>query len=163
MARSWAGFVAVAVASCAGAARMAAQAPGAASISVSVVHVVDGDTIVVAGPTGGRETVRVLGINTPETVDPRRGVQCFGPEASAYTKARLTGRTVQLHTDTETRDRYGRLLARVMLDGESYALELLRLGLARYYVIPPNDGDARSLLRAETEARSARRGVWGAC
>src|SRR5882724_3000794 len=76
-----------------------------AVISATVVHVVDGDTIVV-GVRGGRtETVRILGADTPETVDPRKPVQCYGPEASAYSKAHLSGRSVRLEFDVERRDR----------------------------------------------------------
>src|SRR5437870_518106 len=70
-----------------------------ALVSATVVHVVDGDTIVVALDDGHPETVRVLGADTPETVDPRKPVQCFGPEASAYAKAHLSGRSVQLEFD----------------------------------------------------------------
>ena len=55
-----------------------------AVVPVTVVHVVDGDTLIAAFADGHTETVRVLGIDTPETVDPRKPVQCFGPEASAY-------------------------------------------------------------------------------
>src|SRR5437667_7574047 len=88
-----------------------------AVVSATVVHVVDGDTIVAAFADGHRETVRVLGVDTPETVDPRKPVQCFGPQASAYSKAHLGGRSVRLEFDVERRDRYGRLLAYVVLGG----------------------------------------------
>src|SRR5471030_347954 len=108
-----------------------------ARIDATVVHVSDGDTIDV--DVGGRtERVRILGADTPETVDPRKPVQCFGPEASAHTKAHLSGRAVRLEFDVERRDRYGRLLAYVLIDGGRYEDELLRRGLARLLVIPPN-------------------------
>jgi micrococcal nuclease len=64
-------------------------------------------------------------------------VQCFGPEASAYTHARLSGRRVSLETDSEVRDKYGRLLAYVYVDGERFDDALLRLGYARLLLIPP--------------------------
>ena len=134
-----------------------------AVISATVVHVVDGDTIVVAFGDGHRETVRVLGADTPETVDPRKPVQCFGPEASAYSEAHLNGRRVELEFDVERRDRYGRLLAYVLLDGRRYEDDLLRRGLARLLVIAPNGAHARVMLSEELAARRAERGLWGAC
>jgi micrococcal nuclease len=129
---------------------------------VKVVHVVDGDTVVV-DDGHGRETVRLLGVDTPETVDPRKPVQCYGPEASAYTKSRLEGRSVTLERDVETRDRYGRLLAYVVLDGRRFNDELLRNGYARLLVIAPNGSHAREMLDEELAARRAGRGLWGRC
>ncbi len=123
----------------------------------------DGDTLTV--DVGGRsERVRILGADTPEVVDPRKPVQCYGPEASAYTKARLpAGTRVTLETDAEPRDKYGRLLAYVYVGGARYDDELLRLGYARLLVIPPNGVHARAMLQAELAAREAHRGLWGAC
>jgi micrococcal nuclease len=134
-----------------------------ARIDATVVHVSDGDTITVQ--VGERtEKVRILGADTPETVDPRKPVQCYGPEASAHTKARLKpGTRVQLETDAEVRDKYGRLLAYVYVDGERYDDELLRLGYARLLIIAPNGVHARAMLQGELEARAAHRGLWGAC
>ena len=80
----------------------------------TVVRVVDGDTVIVRGPGGSTEDVRLIGIDTPETVDPRRPVGCFGPEASAYAKHLLTGRRVLLRYDRELHDRYGRFLAYIL-------------------------------------------------
>ena len=134
-----------------------------AKFPATVVHVIDGDTFDVR-VTGGRiERVRVLGADTPETKDPRKPVQCFGPEASAYTKARLGGRRVALETDAEARDKYGRLLAYVYVDGHRYEDELLRKGYARLLIIPPNGRYGRALMHAELAARSARSGLWGKC
>jgi micrococcal nuclease len=70
---------------------------------------------------------------------------------------------VNLETDAEPRDKYGRLLAYVYLGRARYDDELLRLGLARLLVIPPNGVHARAMLRAELAARAAHRGLWGAC
>src|SRR5262249_11533513 len=81
--------------------------------------VVDGDTIDVARGDV-TDTVRLLGIDTPETHHPRKPVECFGPEASAYTDSKLRGRAVQLEGDVEGRDRYGRRLAYVIVDGERF-------------------------------------------
>jgi micrococcal nuclease len=128
-----------------------------------VVKTIDGDTIVVRLANGRAETVRILGVDTPETKDPRKPVQCYGPEASAYTHERLLGRHVTLERDTELRDKYGRLLAYVLVDGARYDDELLRLGYGRFLVIEPNGEHARALLLAELDARAARRGLWGAC
>ena len=128
----------------------------------TVVEVVDGDTIEVA--LGRRvETVRLLGVDTPEVVHPDRPVECFGPEASAFTKEQLTGRSVHLETDVVERDPYGRLLAYVEIDGRRFNDELLRRGYATLLVIPPNGRHGRTMLDAEMEARRAGRGLWGAC
>jgi micrococcal nuclease len=135
----------------------------AARFDASVVATIDGDTIDVRIDAGRVERVRILGADTPETKDPRKPVQCFGPEASAYTHARLSGRRVSLETDSEVRDKYGRLLAYVYVDGARFDDELLRLGYARVLIIPPNGAHGRALVEAELEARAARRGLWGAC
>ena len=107
--------------------------------------------------------MRLLGVDTPETRHPDNPVECFGPEASAYTETRLLGRRVTLERDAELRDIYGRMLAYVSVDGVRLNDELVRLGYARFLVIAPNGEHARALLAAELEARLARRGLWGAC
>ncbi len=135
---------------------------GASSIAATVTRTVDGDTVRVA-LSGGSDTVRLLGINTPETHHPTKGVECYGPEASAYTDRILTGRRVELELDVERRDRYGRLLAYVSVDGHRFNDELLRQGYARLLVIPPNGAHARVMLEEELAAKRARRGLWGAC
>ncbi len=127
-----------------------------------VVSVFDGDTVEVAW-AGRRETVRLLGVDTPETVHPDRPVECFGPEASAFTEKALLGRTVRLRFDRVRRDRYGRLLAFVELGGRRFNDRLLAEGYGRLLVIPPNGDGARHLLDVELSARAANRGLWGAC
>ena len=134
-----------------------------ASTPARVIQVVDGDTIVVALPGGRSDTVRLLGVDTPETHHPTKGVECFGPEAAAYTAARLTGRIVELEGDVEPRDRYGRRLAYVRVSDRDFSEELLRRGLARFLVIDPNRAHARALLTAELAARRAMRGLWEVC
>src|SRR3954447_11642941 len=124
----------------------------AARYRATVVHTIDGDTIDVRFANRRVERIRILGADTPETKDPRKPVQCYGPEASAYTHARLTGRRVALETDAVARDKYGRLLAYVYVDGVRYDDELLRLGYARLLVIPPNGSHARAMLQAELDA-----------
>ena len=130
--------------------------------SARVVAVVDGDTIDVTW-AGRRERVRLLGVDTPETVDPHRPIGCYGPEASAFTHRRLLGRAVRLRFDRQRRDRYGRLLAYVELDGRRFNDELLTGGYGRLLVIPPNGSHGRAMLDEELAARSAGRGLWGAC
>jgi len=128
----------------------------------TVERVVDGDTFVLAG--GAR--VRLLGIDTPETVDPDRPVGCFGPQASAYTKHLLTGRRVRLVYDHEHRDVYGRLLAYVYLDGTPPLFvnrRLIERGFARTLSIPPNTAHADELAAAERRAALTGVGLWAAC
>ncbi len=142
--------------------RLGTARSGGDSPTVRVVAVVDGDTVDVSW-AGRRERVRLLGVDTPETVDPDRPVGCYGPEAAAFTHQRLQDRTVRLQFDRERRDRYGRLLAYVDVDGHRFNDDLLAGGYARLLVIPPNGRHARVMLDRELEARSAGRGLWGAC
>ena len=127
-----------------------------------VTAVVDGDTLDIDW-AGRRERVRLLGVDTPETVDPHRPTGCYGPEASAFTHRRLLGRTVRLTFDRQRRDRYGRLLAFVEVDGLRFNDELLRGGYAQLLVIPPNGRHGRAMLDEELAARAGGRGLWGAC
>lgn len=138
------------------------EARRATTAAWTVVEVLDGDTIRVERQ-GRADTVRLLGIDTPETHDPRKTVECFGPEAASYTQAQLLGRAVQLEADIETRDRYHRRLAYVIVDGERFNDELLRRGYARLLVIEPNHAHARAMLREELDAKRAGRGLWGGC
>jgi endonuclease YncB( thermonuclease family) len=131
----------------------------------TVSRVIDGDTIIVSGD-GRSEDVRVLGIDTPETVDPRKPVGCFGPQASAYTKHLLSGRRVRLEYDRVLRDRYGRFLAYVYLEGPHEVFvdaRLVQLGYARTLSIPPNTRHAAQLARLEQAAAVEGRGLWSAC
>ena len=132
----------------------------------TVVRVVDGDTILVRGPGGRTEDVRLIGIDTPETVDPRRPVGCFGPEASAYAKHLLGGRHVLLRYDRELHDRYGRFLAYIWLPGRSGLFvnaRVVELGYARAYPFPPNTAHEALFAALERRAAIAGRGLWGAC
>jgi micrococcal nuclease len=128
-----------------------------------VLEAIDGDTVVVELADGSTDTVRLLGVDTPETHHPTKGVECFGPEAAAYTASRLTGRIVELEGDVESRDIYDRRLAYVIVDSHRFDDDLLRKGYARLLVIEPNRAHARELLAAELAARRARRGLWAAC
>ncbi|MCU0491407.1 MAG: thermonuclease family protein [Chloroflexaceae bacterium] len=131
---------------------------------VRVETVVDGDTIRVR--IGNRsEPVRMLGVNTPETGAGSTTRECFGPEASDWTKQALAGQTVLLEFDESQgrRDRFDRLLAFVWLeDGRLFNLDLLTAGYA-FEFEPRRDSKYQRLLdRAEREARDAGRGLWSA-
>ena len=127
-----------------------------------VVQVVDGDTIVVERGSY-RDTIRLLGVDTPETHHPTKPVQCYGPEASAYSTERLFGQLVKLEDDVVTHDIYGRRLAYVYLHGANFEEELLRKGYARLLVIEPNHAHARDMLDEELDAKARGVGLWGAC
>lgn len=122
----------------------------------------DGDTIEVQRGTD-TDVIRLLGVDTPETHHPTKPVQCYGPEAAAYTRRRLTGALVVLEGDVEPRDIYGRRLAYVLVDGHRFNDELLRRGYARLLVIAPNRAHGRELLDAELDARHHDRGLWAHC
>ena len=131
----------------------------------TVTRVVDGDTIHVA-INGRDETVRLIGIDTPETVDPRQPVGCFGKEASNHTKELLPkGTAVRLVRDVEARDRYDRLLAYVYRvdDGLFVNLALARDGYADLLTYPPNVAHVDDFTAAVKDARDHNRGLWAAC
>lgn len=135
--------------------------PGAAT----VVEVVDGDTVVV-DLAGRRETLRLIGIDTPETVDPDQPPECWGAEASAHTKALLpAGTAVRLTRDVEARDRYDRLLVYVERteDGLFVNLDLVAGGWADDYPFPPNVAHQRAFALAVSQARAEGLGLWGTC
>lgn len=135
---------------------------GAAAV---VSHVTDGDTVDLAFP-GGTERVRLLGIDTPETVKPNAPVECFGPEASARTKDLLpAGTPVLIQRDEEARDRYGRLLAYVWRarDGLFVNSSLVLDGYATTLSIQPNDAHRAELSADAAQARAAGAGLWGQC
>jgi micrococcal nuclease len=131
-------------------------------VRTTVTRVVDGDTIVVTGNVH----VRLIGMDTPETVDPRKPVQCFGKAASARTKQLLPpGSAVNLVYDADRYDRYGRTLAYVYRarDGLFVNAALVREGFAVVYTFPPNVAHEADFVRLEREARTADRGLWSAC
>jgi len=135
------------------------------SAAVTVVRVVDGDTVVAHLP-GGDERVRLIGIDTPESVDPRRPVECFGKEAARRTGELLPkGTEIRLERDVEARDRYGRLLAYVYRvdDGTFINLALAEEGYADVLTIPPNIAYADRFAAAVAGAREYGRGLWQAC
>jgi len=133
--------------------------------SAEVRRVVDGDTLDVTLP-GGSERVRLLGIDTPESVKPNTPVQCYAREASARLKALLPERTpIRLVPDTEKGDRYGRVLAYVyrQADGLFVNLDLVRGGYARVLTFRPNVAHAPEFELAASQARRSSRGLWETC
>jgi micrococcal nuclease len=124
---------------------------------VRVVRVVDGDTFEIAGG----ERVRLIGVDTPETVKPGDPVERFGPEASSFAKKTIEGKEVRLVLDVQERDRYGRILAYVYLrDGTFLNAELLRMGLAQVMTVPPNVRFAGEFLEIQRAAQQAGTGMW---
>jgi micrococcal nuclease len=131
----------------------------------AVTKVVDGDTIWVrTGPT--RVKVRLIGLDTPETVDPRKPVQCFGPEASRRAQQLLERQRVFLEFDPSQGqvDRYGRALAYVWLpDGRLFNEVMIAEGFATEYTYDRAYKYQRDFRSAQAAAQSAKRGLWSAC
>jgi micrococcal nuclease len=127
-----------------------------------VYEVIDGDTIKVEFSIGEIETVRLLLVDTPETVKPNTPEQPFGKEASEFMKHTLIKDTViELERGKKDRDKYGRLLAYVWLDGKNINEELLRKGLARVaYVYEPNTKYLDDFKKAEKQAKQQKIGIW---
>jgi micrococcal nuclease len=132
--------------------------------TATVTRVVDGDTVKVR-IGGATETVRYIGMDTPETVKPNTPVQCFGKAASAYNHRLVDGRPVLLRFDAERRDRYGRLLAYVYRrsDGLFVNAALVRGGYATTLTIAPNTAHAGLFAALANRARRADRGLWSRC
>lgn len=133
--------------------------PSPKSEIFKVTRVIDGDTIEIENG----ERVRYLGIDTPETVDPRKPVQCFGIEASKKNKELVEGKIVRLEKDITDRDKYDRLLRYVHVGDIFINLELVKQGFAFSYTYPPDIKYQEEILAAEQEAREANRGLWVAC
>ncbi|MBA3314619.1 MAG: thermonuclease family protein [Planctomycetota bacterium] len=132
--------------------------PSVADQEYVVRRVVDGDTLLLEN----RERVRLLGVDTPETVAPNRPVEPFGVAASEFTKRRIEGRRVRLGFDKERIDRYGRILAYVYADdGTMLNEELIRAGLSKAQIqYPYSNAMKRRFREAEAEARENERGLW---
>jgi micrococcal nuclease len=142
----------------------AATTSTAPGVAARVTRVVDGDTLK-ASVAGRTETVRVIGLDTPESVKPGTPVECFALRASAEAGRLLpVGAAIRLESDPTQakRDRYGRLLAHVWLaDGTLYAEQMIRGGFGIHYIyggVPSIN--ARQLAAAQDEARTAQRGLW---
>lgn len=123
---------------------------------------IDGDTIEVSF-RGRSLTVRLIGVDTPETVHPFEPVGCFGPAASGFTESFLDGVRVGLEFDAERLDPFGRTLAYVWVERRLFNKLLVARGFATVATFPPNVRYVDRFLSAEREARAAQRGLWGAC
>lgn len=136
---------------------------GASEEQVRVTRVIDGDTIEVTLPPGGKEKVRIIGIDTPETKDPRKPVQCFGKEASKQMTKLVNGKTVVLERNpAEDRDKYKRLLRYISLNGEDIGASMIRDGFAFSYKKFPHPR-LEAYNQLEKEAREDTKGLWKAC
>ncbi|MDP2638396.1 MAG: thermonuclease family protein [Candidatus Levybacteria bacterium] len=132
-----------------------------------VTKVIDGDTIK-ALVNDKEETVRLIGVDTPEVVDPRKPVQCFGKEASNKAKEILENKTIRLESDSTQgdKDKYGRLLRYVFLeDGANFNKLMIREGFAYEYTYNIPYNYQSEFKNAEKEARETKKGLWadGVC
>lgn len=143
---------------------------GATDSGLGVIRVVDGDTIHV-DLHGQDVTVRMIGINTPETDKPDSPIECFGPESSEFAKRELDGHTVTLEFDDSQgrTDRYGRTLAYVWIEGSQGSLRLFNLeAVAAGYAEERQYGSTPfawkdTFRAAEDTARGSGAGRWSAC
>ena len=141
--------------------------PGSSGQSITpgfVIEVFDGDTIRVSLPNGKIETVRYIGIDTPETHHPNKGVEELGIEAGKVNSGLVLHRHVRLEADAQTRDRFGRLLAYVWLEdgGQTTMVNeaLLRKGYAMIFSLPPNLRYSDVFRNAFMDARESGEGLW---
>lgn len=134
-------------------------------VSGTVSRVVDGDTVIVRfGNT--TEEIRLIGVDTPETVHPTKPVECWGPEASQHTKVLLPpGTTVFVTRDVEARDRFGRLLAYIYRASDDMFVneELVAGGWARPFPYEPNTSLQSVFAQAAHNAQSTKLGLWAHC
>lgn len=137
------------------------QLLGVSRLEVTVEHVVDGDTIKVA--VGDQKaTVRLIGVDTPETVDPRKPVQCFGKEASQRLRNLVEGKNVYLQIDTtqDNVDRYDRLLRYVFLNDVLINQQLIAEGYGFQYTYDEEYEYKSEFVTAEAYARENNLGLW---
>ena len=145
---------------------------GSDIVSGTVKRVIDGDTLVITINNQDRR-VRLLGVDTPETVHPKKGVQPYGKEASNFTKQSLTGKRVWLEYDSSPLDRYERHLAYLWLERpdkinessirrDMFNARLLLDGYARVMIIKPNKRYEDLFKKFQSEAQNSRRGLWAA-
>lgn len=132
------------------------------AITNKIIKVVDGDTVTVE-INGVRETIRIIGINTPETVDPRKPVECFGQEASSRAHALLDNQTVTLEADSTQgeRDKYDRLLRYVFLpNGSDFGKQMIFEGYAYEYTYSTPYKYQQDYKTSQSDAENAKRGLW---
>ncbi len=137
------------------------------NIRSTVLYVVDGDTIV----TVDKQTIRYIGIDTPELHHPKKTIQCFAEEAKKINQALVDKKEVRIEKDVSETDRYKRLLRYVWVHDQnaSNGAEifvndyLVRQGYAHAATFPPDVRYAQQFVQAEQEAREKRRGLWSKC
>ncbi|QQS86387.1 thermonuclease family protein [Staphylococcus carnosus] len=128
---------------------------------VQVKRVIDGDTFIATDKNGKEIKVRMIGMDTPETVKPNTPVQPYGKEASDYSKKTLNHKTVYLEYDKEKHDQYGRDLAYVWLDKDHmYNKELVEKGLAREKYFAPNGKYREVFKEAQKQAQDQNLNIW---
>lgn len=124
-----------------------------------VERVVDGDTIEL---TDGRR-IRYIGINTPETKDPRKEVECYGQEAAEFNRQLVENKIVYLEKDVQDIDPFGRVLRYVWLENEMINHKLVAEGYAYSATYTPNVKHQEQLKQAQKEARLSDKGLWSKC
>lgn len=134
--------------------------PGPEAVAVSLVRVVDGDTIIVRMPDGSDERLRYIGLDAPESVQPGAEVEYLGLEASAHNLKLLASGPLRIRFDQEERDQHGRLLAYVWAGDVFVNEQLVRDGFAEEREYPPNVSLQDVLRAAEKAARAAGQGIW---
>lgn len=142
------------------------QGPLQKTTEVTVQKVVDGDTAELSEPVKGTTTVRFIGVDTPETVDPEEEPEPFGEEASTFTERALEGESIALEFDRDAKDQYDRLLAYPWTEDEEgnplmFSEALLEGGYGELMVIDPNDAYEECLAAAEARAKESGAGIWG--
>src|SRR5690554_1022197 len=127
-----------------------------------VSRVVDGDTFLIDDGSEKGKRVRLIGVDTPETVHPRKPVEYYGREASDYVKNLLANQRIGLEFDVDTTDRYGRLLAYVYLqDGTFLNAHLIEKGYGQIATSPPNVKYVEKFQKLQRKARRKNLGLWG--
>lgn len=126
---------------------------------IRVVKIIDGDTIQIEGG----QKLRYIGIDTPETKHPSKGLECFGREAMERNRQLVEGKEVRLEKDVSETDRYGRLLRYVYIDGQMINEQLVREGYAHASSYPPDVKYQDTLRSAEKLAREEGKGFWKEC
>lgn len=135
--------------------------PSQTATTYTVIRVVDGDTLKI-NYNGKEESVRLIGVDTPESVHPDEAKNTeFGEKASEFSKNYLEGKEITLEFDVQERDQYGRLLAYVYLDNIMYNKTLLQEGYAQVATYPPNVKYVDDFTAIQEEARNNKKGLWG--
>ena len=124
-----------------------------------ITRVVDGDTVEIEN--GGK--VRYIGVDTPETKDPRKGVECFGIEAYEFNKSLVEGKAATLEKDVSDKDKYGRLLRYVWIEETLINEELVKQGFGSVATYPPDVKYYQRLLDAQNYAKDNQLGLWKKC